>query len=176
MRRAFVPLRRKNLAALEIGRHLVQEGDEWFIVVPAEETKTKRGGAATEFPIPEVLRPYLLTYLTTVRPRMFRRNSNALWVSPKGGALSYSAVWMIIARHARKRLGVHIAPHDVRDAAATTWAIAAPDQIRISRDLLAHSDLRTTTKHYNRSKGIEASRIHSKLIGSLGKKTTLIAS
>jgi integrase/recombinase XerD len=37
---AFVPLRRKNLAALEIGRHLVREGDSWFIIIPGEEAKT----------------------------------------------------------------------------------------------------------------------------------------
>jgi hypothetical protein len=35
----------------------------------------------------------------------------------------------------------------VRDAAATTWAIAALEKIGIARDLLAHSDLRMTTKH-----------------------------
>lgn len=164
---AFVPLRRKNLAALEIDRHLVQEEDEWFIIVPAEETKTKLG-AVTEFPIPELLRPYLVTYLRFVRLRMLKRsNCMALWVSPKGGALSYSAIWAIISRHVRKRLGIHIAPHDVRDAAATTWAIAAPDRINISRGLLAHSDLRTTTKHYNRARGIEASRAHALFIARM---------
>ena len=29
------PLRRKNIAAIEFGRHLVQEGDRWFIIIPA---------------------------------------------------------------------------------------------------------------------------------------------
>ncbi len=134
------------------------------MIIPAEETKT---GVATEFAIPEILRPYLTTYLNIVRPRMLKRNSMALWVSPKGGALSYSAIWAIITRHATKRLGIHIAPHDVRDAAATTWAIAAPDQINVSRDLLAHSDLRTTTKHYNRARGIEASRAHARFIARM---------
>jgi len=37
---AFVPLRRKNLAALEIDHHLIREEDEWFVIIPAEETKT----------------------------------------------------------------------------------------------------------------------------------------
>src|SRR5260221_6587311 len=62
--------------------------------------------------------------------------------------------WGIITRHTAGRLGIHCAPHDVRDAAATTWAIAAPDRIGVSRDLLAHCDLRTTTRHYNRARGI----------------------
>jgi integrase/recombinase XerD len=159
---AFVPLRRKNLAALEIDRHLVREEDAWFIVVPAEETKTR--GTTIDFAIPEVIQPYLTTYLNIIRPRMLKlTNCMSLWVSPKGGALSYSAIWPIITRHAKKRLGIHIAPHDARDAAATTWAIAAPDQINVSRDLLAHSDLRNM-KHYNRARGIEASRTHALFI------------
>jgi hypothetical protein len=32
---AFIPLRRKNLAALEIDRHLIQEGEDWFSATPA---------------------------------------------------------------------------------------------------------------------------------------------
>lgn len=161
---AFIPLRRKNLAALEIDHHLVRVEDEWLVIISAEETKT---GAANEFFIPEILGPYLATYLNIVRPRILKRNSMALWVSPKGGALSYSAIWPIITRHAKNRLGIHISPHDVRDAAATMWAIAAPDKIGISRDLLSHSDLRTTIKHYNRAKSIEASRAHARFIARM---------
>src|SRR2546421_8398484 len=102
---------------------------------------------------------------------MLRRPTcNALWVSPCGGALSYSAIWPIFTRHTARRLGTRIAPHDCRDAGATTWAIAAPDQIGIARDLLGHSDLRTTTRHYNRARGIEASRAYSKVIARMRKK------
>jgi hypothetical protein len=36
---AFIPMRRKNLAALEIGRHVVQEGDRWFVIIPREDTE-----------------------------------------------------------------------------------------------------------------------------------------
>jgi integrase len=158
---AFIPLRRKNNAAIKIGRHLVQDGDDWFIIIPCVETKTS---TPIEFAVPELLHPYLATYLNAVRPRLLRRPCNALWISQKGGALSYSAIWGVITRHTEKRLGVRIAPHDVRDAAATTWAIAAPEHIGIARDLLAHSDLRTTTKHYNRARGIEAGRAYAQLI------------
>jgi integrase/recombinase XerD len=140
---AFEPLRRRNVAALEISRHLVREGDRWFIIVPPEETKT---GTLIEFAVPPFLNPYLATYLEFVRPRMLRCSSNALWASPKGGALSYSAIWDIISRHSERRMGFHLSPHDVRDAAATTWAVAAPDRVGISSDLLGHSDLRTTAR------------------------------
>src|SRR5262249_9329787 len=36
---AFIPLRRKNVT-IEIGRHLVHDGDGWFIIIPCTETKT----------------------------------------------------------------------------------------------------------------------------------------
>ena len=165
----FRPLRRKNLAALEIGRHLIREGDGWFLIVP--RTEVKKGTSAIEFAVPELLNPYLATYLDIVRPRMLRRPTcNALWVSPSGGALTYSAIWPILARHTVRRLGIRIAPHDARDAAATTWAVAAPDQIGVARDLLGHSDLRTTTRHYNRARGIEASRAHALVIKGMRRK------
>jgi integrase/recombinase XerD len=37
----FHPLRRKNLAALEIGRHLVRQGDRWLLLLPRAEVKKK---------------------------------------------------------------------------------------------------------------------------------------
>jgi integrase/recombinase XerD len=165
----YRPLRHKNFAAIEIGRDLIKEEGNWFIVIPPEETKTK---TYIDFQIPEDLQHRLSTYLKYARPRMLRRPAcNALWVSPKGGPLSYSAVGPVMTRHTTKRLGIRITLHDARDAAATTWAIAAPDQIGVARDLLAHSDLRTTIKYYNRAKGIEASRVHNQLVARLRRKT-----
>ena len=74
-----------------------QEEDSWVIVVPPEETKTN---THLEFQIPEALHEQFLNYLDLVRPRMLRvPGCKALWVSPKGGALSYSAVGAVITRH-----------------------------------------------------------------------------
>jgi integrase len=159
---AFMPLRRKNLASLEIDRHLIGEGNSRFIFIPAAETKTR---TPIEFAIPELLLPYLDAYLRIVRPRILNDTAcKALWVSPRGGTLRYGAIGDIISRHTAAVLGIRLTPHDTRDAAATTWALAAPGQIGVSRDLLSHSDLRTTGRHYNRAKGVEASRTYAKLI------------
>ena len=81
---AFIPLRPRNLAALEIDRHLVREGDRWFVMISSEETKTKQ---PIEFSVPELLVPYLSYYLDAVRPRILRSiTCTALWVSPKSGS------------------------------------------------------------------------------------------
>jgi integrase/recombinase XerD len=165
---AFIPIRRKNLAALEMGRHLVWEGDRWFVIIPREEAKT---GTPIEFPVPELLHAYLSFYLELVRPRILRRSRcAALWVSPQGGALTYGAIGLVFNRLSRARFGCRIAPHDARDAAATIWALSAPDQIGVARDLLSHADLRTTTKYYNRARGIEASRAYSQVIAGMRRK------
>jgi integrase/recombinase XerD len=166
---AFVPIRRKNLTALEIGRHLVREGDRWFVIIPREEAKM---GTPIESPLPELLESYLAFYLDVVRQRLLcSPPCAALWVNSKGGRLSYLAIGRTIGGRSEDRLGVRITPHDARDAAATTWAVAAPDQIGVARDLLAHRDLRTTIKHYNRAKGVEASRAYRQVIdGMRGKQ------
>jgi len=49
---AFCPIRRKNFAALEIGRSFVKIRGQWWIVLSATETKEKR---ADERPINELL-------------------------------------------------------------------------------------------------------------------------
>jgi hypothetical protein len=58
---AFIPLRPKNLAALELGRHVVLERDRWFVIIPREETKT---GTPIEFLIPELLEPYISPFIS----------------------------------------------------------------------------------------------------------------
>jgi hypothetical protein len=46
----------------------------------------------------------------------------------------------------------------------------APEKIGVARDLLTHSNLRTTIKHYNRARGIEASRAYCQVIAAMRKK------
>jgi integrase/recombinase XerD len=159
---AFLPLRRKTLTALEIDRHLIGKGINRFILIPAPETKTR---TPIEFAVPELLLPYLDVYLGFVRPRILSDpKCKALWVSPRGGALRDGAIGAIVSRHTAAILKIRLTPHDARDAAATTWALAAPSQIGVSRDLLSHSDLRTTEKHYNRANGVQASRTLTKIL------------
>jgi integrase len=171
---AFAPLRRKNLAALEIGRHIVRQGDGWFVIISGEETKT---GTPIEFPISELLKPYFAIYLDVVRPRLNPSPScAALWLNSKRGALSCTSIGVIIGRRSTNRLGLRITPHDARDAAATTWALSAPEQIAVARDLLSHSDLRTTAKYYNRARGVEASRAYGRMIAGMRRQQKLMSS
>jgi len=99
--RALAPLRRKNLAALDMVRLVHFVNGACTILIGREETKT---GTSLEFKVPGLLLPYLDEYLRLVRPRL---NSDArctaLWVGAKGGALSYAAIQGIFARHSTQR-------------------------------------------------------------------------
>jgi integrase/recombinase XerD len=161
---AFAPLRRKNIASLEIGRHLVGQGASRYIVIPTSETKTR---VAIEFAVPPLLLPYLDSYLDVVRPRLLRNIAcQAVWISPRGGALTYAAFGSVVSRHALRRLGMRLSTHDTRDAAATTWALADPGKIAMAADLLSHTDGRTMQTHYNRARGVEASRAYAAIVRS----------
>jgi len=165
---AFAPLRRKNLTSLEINRHLIGDGNERYIVIPARETKTR---TPIEFAIPSLLLPYFDIYLTVVRPRLLKDLScQALWISPRGTALRYGAMGDIVSRHTFNLLGLRLTPHDTRDAAATTWALGNPTEIRTATNLLSHTDSRTMQKHYNRAKAVEASRAYAEIVRTKGMR------
>jgi integrase/recombinase XerD len=154
---AFLPLRRKNLVALDMIQHLQLHEGTQTVVISRVETKT---GTPIEFEIPPLLLPPLHEYCRFVRPRINSDSGTALWASPKGKGLSYAAIGGVFARHSARRLGLHLCPHDVRAAAATTWGIFSPEQIGVAQELLAHQNIRTTITHYNRAKGIQASRAY----------------
>jgi integrase len=78
---ALIPLRRRTLAALRIGKHLVQSGDLWALDIPAEDTKTKR---PLEFPISAELSGRIDLYLKQFRCRIPRAETHdGVWASSR---------------------------------------------------------------------------------------------
>jgi integrase len=158
---ACFPIRRRNLAALDVARHLHFAEGTCTIVIGREETKT---GGSLEFEVPPFLMPHIEEYCQIVRPRLASDpGCTALWLSGNGGALTYGGIAGIFERHS-ERLGIHVSPHDVRAAGGTTWAVYAPERIEVAQELLGHRDIRTTTVHYNRARGFQASRRYSKAL------------
>jgi len=64
---AACPLRRRSLALLEVGRHLVRGTDGYRLRLGPAETKN---GTAYGAPLPASLAPWLDRYLGEVRPRL----------------------------------------------------------------------------------------------------------
>jgi len=93
---ALIPLRRRTLAALRIGKHLVKSGNLWVLDIPAEDVKTKR---ALEYPLSEELsRRFVLVSISTsisgfgktrLRLGVKSRSTDARWQHLWGGSTAH---------------------------------------------------------------------------------------
>jgi hypothetical protein len=80
------PIRRRNFASIEIGRHLVRQGPEYWLRFAAVETKPN---SPIEIPVPTVLTPYIERYLTYYRPFLGLRAARGNWVWRGRGRLAW---------------------------------------------------------------------------------------
>ena len=150
------PIRRRSLAAMRLGRHLVKVGGRWHLVFRADETKTHR---PYEAPLPDFLAPFLEHYLNVIRPRFPKAfDHDGVWASSKGCPLSESALYHRVAKRTQAAFGRPINLHLFRDIAVTEIAYLDPVNIGMAPDLLSHGDQRSVDRHYNQSSQIRAGR------------------
>jgi len=174
------PLRRRNFASIRIGRHLVRQGDAYWLRFEADETKTRE---PIEAPFPGELIPHLECYLLHHRPRLARRTgrwnrggpdqppTSALWVSTHGSAMTEIAIYFRIMKLTQAKFGHAVSPHLFRDSAATSIAINDPEHVLITRSILGHRTLRTSERHYNHAQSREALRRYQKRVLELRKQS-----
>jgi site-specific recombinase XerD len=165
------PMRRKNFAALELGRSVVKQDGTWWIILTAAETKEKR---ADERPVEDYIGEAIDKYLQTYRPILGRGKSttNALWLAETGAAMAESYVGELITETARLTLGVPVNPHMFRTAAATTSAIHAGDMPHLGSAVLHHTHPTVTLENYNRASSISAGRALREVIQRFCDKGT----
>ena len=157
------PLRRRNLASIELGRHLERQGEEYWLSFPAQEMKNRR---ALEFPLPRNLAVPLERHLVVYRPllllkargRWRRDGGEALWISAHGGPLGAKQVHERIVARTQARFGHPVNPHMFRDAAATSIAIEDPAHVGIVAAILGHANPQTAERFYNQAGSLEAGR------------------
>ncbi len=104
-----------------------------------------KGGKERLVPIGEEALKWLSTYLRDGRGLILgARQSDALFPSRAGRAMTRQAFWQIIRRHAAKA-GIRkaLSPHTVRHAFATHLLNHGAD-LRVVQMLLGHSDISTT--------------------------------
>ncbi len=152
---AVIPLRRRNMAMIRIGRHLVVEGERYLLVFRAEETKNRQ---PIDFEVPDELAPLINRYLA-IRPHIPGASDHGgLWASAKGCPLTGSGIYDRVCHHTRKVFGFAVNLHLFRDCASSTIATRDPGQVLIARDLLGHASFSTTERFYIQARQIEAGR------------------
>jgi integrase len=154
---ALCPSRRKDFAALEIGKTFRQTKGRWWIALPGRATKM---GSPEERPLPEWMNPYIDLYLSEARPVLLKASTaptDALWISSNtGGPMNAGDVGALITQTTEQTIGVGISPHLFRSADATTAAEAAPDMPHLASALLGHKDAQITEEHYIRASSLNA--------------------
>ena len=141
---AATALRRRNLALLEPGRHLIRQTDGWYLAIPGEEVKNH---LPIEGPLPRSLISYLDQYLEQYRPRLLQgQQSSRLWINQYGQDVSINGITGRILK-VTTRLGYPMRMHDFRRSAATTIAEIRPDLARIIGPFLGHAGQHTSERH-----------------------------
>lgn len=159
---ALVPLRRRNIEGMQLGKTLIEIKGCWIIVLDSDETKTH---APLELDLPALLVKPLLTYLSVHRPvlaacngRWAKAVGDALWVSKDGSPMTQMAIYDRVRACTNEAFGRPINPHLFRDAAATTLAISDPRHVRVAAPLLGHRTFATTERYYVQAQGLDAQR------------------
>jgi integrase len=171
---AYRPIRISNLAAITIGRQLVQQGTGYWLRFEPEEMKTRQAlEAAISIALLPGLERYLQHYrvvLLTGANRRPRAKTDALWVSETATPMAVISVHNRFRRHTKAAFGVAVSPHLFRDSAATAVAVDGPAHVRAIMPILGHSTLATSEKHYNHARSLDASRRHIRIIADLKRR------
>jgi integrase len=167
---AFCPIRRKNFAALEIGRSFMKINGTWWVVLSASETKERR---PDERPIDELLTPVIDRYLGQHRLVLARTNnpSSALWLSSRTGApMKGCSVRKVISATTLATVGVDVSPHLFRTSAASTAATHGGENPYLATALLHHTDRSIKDAHYNRATSLTAAESLRQIVRQYEKK------
>lgn len=153
---AACPIRLRNLAMIEVGKHLIGSNVQWWLDFDAHETKTRE---PLRYPLPADLAPHLVWYITHIRPQYRGADETArLWMGRKKAPMSHEAIYGAVTSTSKSLLGTRLSPHEFRSLAATFLSEASASDSLHARALLGHRNPSTTHDHYIRASSVEASR------------------
>jgi site-specific recombinase XerD len=162
------PVRRRNLAMIRIGQHLIRDEFGYRLVFEAHETKTHE---RYDTMLPDSLTSATDRYVAIHRPNIAGSDHHeGLWASMKGRVMTEEAIYDRVCKHTKAAFGHSINPHLFRDIAATTIAIEDPKNVRIASDLLGHSDPSMTDRFYIQAETVQASKRHQDVILAMRKE------
>lgn len=148
------PVRRRALLAMKINIHLVEVREGYDLRFRKEDMKDKK---ARSYPLPKQLVDPMRRYLEAHRPTLLRGIAeDGLWINQYGEPITPDGLSRQLPKDTKRILGLELRPHAFRHIAATSIAEIDPEHVNIIRDILGHSTLETSQKHYNRVQGIKA--------------------
>jgi integrase len=140
------PVRAKNLAAIDLTKHLHRISDtNCYLVFPDHEVKNRIN---LEYPLPLGTIQLLDLYLTVYRPLLLQKETHALFISRTARQKTETELGAQIPRFIKEHLGIHLNLHLFRHLAAFIYLKRHPGDYETVRRLLGHKSIRTTTLFY----------------------------
>lgn len=148
------PIRRRTFLLIEVGKHLLPDGDSYKLSFSADDIKYKR---ARDYRIPQKLVEPMQQYLERYRRILLQgKTSAALWISQYGDQITPDGFSREFPKVTERHLGVPLRSHAFRHVAATSIAETDPAHVNIIKDILGHATLDMSQRHYNRAQGVSA--------------------
>jgi integrase len=159
-----IPLRRTNLAAIDIHRHLVSNRNGVYLVIPEHETKNRE---PINFQIPPFALEIIQWYMIEYRPHLFGGESAALFPGRDGQPKSPATLAIQIKDTVREFLGLEFNIHLFRHAAGKIFLDLNPGNYEVVRQLLRHKSVNTTTSAYSGAETRKAGLLYAELLEGL---------
>ncbi len=161
-----VPLRKANLAALDIDVHFVSNRNGVYLVIPEAEVKNRE---AVNFQVPNFALDVITWYIREYRPHLLDGPSSALFPGRGGNYKSSATLGAQICNAIRAFTGLDFNPHLFRHVAGKIFLDANPGNYEVVRQLLRHRSISTTTSAYSGAETRRAGLLHANLIEDLRK-------
>lgn len=160
------PLRIKNLAAIDLTRHIQRPGDgRVFLVIEDGETKT---GQPIEFELPLDVVALLDAHAKIRVPHLCPPGTRFLFPKRCGSSsIDGTALSSRLSKRLRKELGIDMNAHLFRHFAVMMWLDANPGGYEVARRLLGHKQLSHTINLYSGLEAKTASRAFADLVNRL---------
>jgi integrase len=144
----MAPIRSKNLASLDLDRHLRPAGRKLMLTIPAHEVKN---GVDLDFELPDQSANLISWYIKHVRAAEPR--NSALFPSPEGGYKDKDTLAIQLAETVKRYIGFTVNLHLFRHIAALIYLRLNPGGYEVMRRVLGHKKMDTTSNFYA---GLEA--------------------
>jgi integrase len=164
------PLRVKNLAGLNLQRHIRRSrpgGGKVHLVIPSHEVKNK---ADLELELPPEVVAILDLYIEVYRPRLVQGPSPWLFPARSGGSKAPRDFGTQLKQAIKRATGLVVNAHLFRHLAAQLILQAHPGAYELVRLLLGHKSTATTTTYYCGSEQKAAFKYYDSIVSRYRKR------
>ena len=167
------PIRKANLCAIDINRHLKQQRKEVHLVICESETKNRH---PVDFNIPEYALDILRWYMKEYRHHLMREPTDALFPGRNGQHKTAHTLGLQIKKIVFEFTGHTFNVHLFRHFAGKVFLDQQPGNYEVVRQVLGHKRLDTTTSFYSGAEAKRASAVFNNVVDTLRAQHAPIAS